>query len=167
MSVFSIAQIAGAALSLIAGGALIGWLAQMPSSVAPGQGFAVWRLMFLYASVPAFIGAALIFLVSEPKRRGKPAIKAVTASARAATTDWGILARHMAGFTAVQLMMATVGFWNLPYLAPAFGLPPVQIGLIYGTLQLLTMLPGNLIARSEERRVGTECVSTCRSRWSP
>src|SRR3546814_11523270 len=24
-----------------------------------------------------------------------------------------------------------------------------------------------LIERSEERRVGTECVSTCRSRWSP
>src|SRR3546814_19472993 len=23
------------------------------------------------------------------------------------------------------------------------------------------------VARSEERRVGTECVSTCRSRWSP
>src|SRR3546814_17008797 len=23
------------------------------------------------------------------------------------------------------------------------------------------------ITRSEERRVGTECVSTCRSRWSP
>src|SRR3546814_16048059 len=26
-------------------------------------------------------------------------------------------------------------------------------------------LPG--LARSEERRVGKECVSTCRSRWSP
>src|SRR3546814_4100563 len=26
---------------------------------------------------------------------------------------------------------------------------------------------GNLAARSEERRVGKECVSTCRSRWSP
>ena len=25
----------------------------------------------------------------------------------------------------------------------------------------------NGIARSEERRVGKECVSTCRSRWSP
>src|SRR3546814_11664213 len=23
------------------------------------------------------------------------------------------------------------------------------------------------VTRSEERRVGTECVSTCRSRWSP
>src|SRR3546814_14217038 len=33
-------------------------------------------------------------------------------------------------------------------------------------------VPGNAVApfdidRSEERRVGTECVSTCRSRWSP
>src|SRR3546814_15081537 len=27
--------------------------------------------------------------------------------------------------------------------------------------------PQALILRSEERRVGTECVSTCRSRWSP
>src|SRR3546814_12427228 len=27
--------------------------------------------------------------------------------------------------------------------------------------------PGSLPKRSEERRVGKECVSTCRSRWSP
>src|SRR3546814_13800511 len=26
---------------------------------------------------------------------------------------------------------------------------------------------GGFVARSEERRVGKECVSTCRSRWSP
>src|SRR3546814_13099346 len=26
---------------------------------------------------------------------------------------------------------------------------------------------GLILPRSEERRVGTECVSTCRSRWSP
>src|SRR3546814_20814321 len=28
-------------------------------------------------------------------------------------------------------------------------------------------LPGVPVARSEERRVGKECVSTCRSRWGP
>src|SRR3546814_16574306 len=28
-------------------------------------------------------------------------------------------------------------------------------------------IPPAAIARSEERRVGKECVSTCRSRWSP
>src|SRR3546814_5994116 len=27
--------------------------------------------------------------------------------------------------------------------------------------------PGAYVVRSEERRVGTECVSKCRSRWSP
>src|SRR3546814_12037837 len=27
--------------------------------------------------------------------------------------------------------------------------------------------PGAAVERSEERRVGKECVSTCRSRWSP
>src|SRR3546814_21187645 len=31
----------------------------------------------------------------------------------------------------------------------------------------LVIEPGYTLRRSEERRVGTECVSTCRSRWSP
>src|SRR3546814_6034473 len=29
------------------------------------------------------------------------------------------------------------------------------------------MTAAAIVARSEERRVGKECVSTCRSRWSP
>src|SRR3546814_13154126 len=28
-------------------------------------------------------------------------------------------------------------------------------------------IPYTIVTRSEERRVGKECVSTCRSRWSP
>src|SRR3546814_11237673 len=31
----------------------------------------------------------------------------------------------------------------------------------------MSILPQLLASRSEERRVGKECVSTCRSRWSP
>src|SRR3546814_1764463 len=30
-----------------------------------------------------------------------------------------------------------------------------------------TLVAGKAVTRSEERRVGKECVSTCRSRWSP
>src|SRR3546814_17944038 len=37
-------------------------------------------------------------------------------------------------------------------------LRPVQRGKFH---------PAHLVGRSEERRVGKECVSTCRSRWSP
>src|SRR3546814_16683025 len=32
---------------------------------------------------------------------------------------------------------------------------------------LSKIIPRNVTGRSEERRVGQECVSTCRSRWSP
>src|SRR3546814_14738430 len=31
----------------------------------------------------------------------------------------------------------------------------------------VSFTPEDLAKRSEERRVGKECVSTCRSRWSP
>src|SRR3546814_12622458 len=41
-----------------------------------------------------------------------------------------------------------------------------------GSLRHLLLRNGHLVgaswlSRSEERRVGKECVSTCRSRWSP
>src|SRR3546814_19353361 len=36
-----------------------------------------------------------------------------------------------------------------------------------GIVETPTEAAMGLILRSEERRVGKECVSTCRSRWSP
>src|SRR3546814_17479877 len=33
--------------------------------------------------------------------------------------------------------------------------------------RLRRQYPAERLSRSEERRVGKECVSTCRSRWSP
>src|SRR3546814_6540947 len=41
----------------------------------------------------------------------------------------------------------------------------LRIGLEDGALGLARLRQRHL--RSEERRVGKECVSTCRSRWSP
>src|SRR3546814_6195564 len=38
-------------------------------------------------------------------------------------------------------------------------------GIADGTLPLI--VGTHAVLRSEERRVGKECVSTCRSRWSP
>src|SRR3546814_17569146 len=34
-------------------------------------------------------------------------------------------------------------------------------------LRTAAFIANTLLSRSEERRVGKECVSTCRSRWSP
>src|SRR3546814_1097255 len=38
---------------------------------------------------------------------------------------------------------------------------------IFTMKQITCMILFTCISRSEERRVGKECVSTCRSRWSP
>src|SRR3546814_2466023 len=57
---------------------------------------------------------------------------------------------------------------------PATGLPALRIGdsdvLKPGQWAIAIGSPFGLdhsVTRSEERRVGKECVSTCRSRWSP
>src|SRR3546814_14242276 len=43
-----------------------------------------------------------------------------------------------------------------------------RVNLVVAVLIWLMIVPMLLkIDRSEERRVGQECVSTCRSRWSP
>src|SRR3546814_12700157 len=38
---------------------------------------------------------------------------------------------------------------------------------VAGALNCASRLNAEITSRSEERRVGKECVSTCRSRWSP
>src|SRR3546814_15245451 len=43
----------------------------------------------------------------------------------------------------------------------------VARGFAYYVLGAIVSLVAGLLPRSEERRVGKECVSTCRSRWSP
>src|SRR3546814_12082310 len=44
---------------------------------------------------------------------------------------------------------------------------PVESALSFPLLMSLSIALGLRRLRSEERRVGKECVSTCRSRWSP
>src|SRR3546814_18880758 len=47
-------------------------------------------------------------------------------------------------------------------------LRPVVVVVVVGVMNLLpARRTKSAEPRSEERRVGTECVSTCRSRWSP
>src|SRR3546814_5536212 len=43
-----------------------------------------------------------------------------------------------------------------------------RVGSRFGGVSTVTPSPASMMAtsRSEERRVGTECVSTCRSRWA-
>src|SRR3546814_18582264 len=66
--------------------------------------------------------------------------------------------------------LATAGYYvMLPYLFYRGG-PLREFGMsdedMHARTELMgTITPTNIVSRSEERRVGKECVSTCRSRW--
>src|SRR3546814_1746565 len=66
---------------------------------------------------------------------------------------WGIAA----GVTGLLVLMALLA-WRLSQ-------GPVALGFLVPTIERALSQPDR--GRSEERRVGKECVSTCRSRWSP
>src|SRR3546814_684124 len=67
---------------------------------------------------------------------------------------------HMAGER--MKMMAGLDILNVPYK----GTSPAINDLLGGQVDMMFASSLNVL-RSEERRVGNECVSTCRSRWSP
>src|SRR3546814_2987162 len=73
----------------------------------------------------------------------------------------------------VPIFLLVLGAWIAqPWLEPMLPDGALTDGTIAvaGSLLLFILPDGTgrpLLLRSEERRVGKECVSTCRSRWSP
>src|SRR3546814_18384976 len=57
------------------------------------------------------------------------------------------------------------GIWEVPYLP----IDPADVGRAYEPVTRINSQSGKggVSYRSEERRGGKECVSTCRSRWEP
>src|SRR3546814_5859137 len=83
-----------------------------------------------------------------------------TLGARAYGESLPPIASRYAGFN--LLLGDRDGVWYLSN-KPQFAMQPLTPGLhAVSNASLDTPWP-----RSEERRVGKECVSTCRSRWSP
>src|SRR3546814_12721443 len=88
----------------------------------------------------------------------------------------------IAGAIATGVVTAAQWLWNLAMMANPIGL---IIAAVIAFLVILGLLAKNwdaitaflkrvwervwsgIVSRSEERRVGKECVSTCRSWWSP
>src|SRR3546814_2050823 len=95
-------------------------------------------LLFIISTVSC-IGSLCFFFFSSRRRHTRCAL--VTGVQTCALP----ISRHEA--------LSRPGRWHPPEI------PPCDTGIV-GRL-------ANRQVRSEERRVGKECVSTCRSRWSP
>src|SRR3546814_107826 len=62
---------------------------------------------------------------------------------------------------------AMVGFASLPNVLEQAGAGDADMIIAATYSDEVNMVACQVAHRSEERRVGKECVSTCRSRWSP
>src|SRR3546814_11443507 len=72
--------------------------------------------------------------------------------------------------TEVQQMISELGVQAAGYYALPYNIGALKNGWNeepVGSEEFNALVPNYLFLRSEERRVGKECVSTCRSRWSP
>src|SRR3546814_1335255 len=78
----------------------------------------------------------------------------------------GLEVAAVAGPDAMDRVLYTPHSVRLEHLALAYGWEYHRATTRSALDQLLTSPAGGR-QRSEERRVGKECVSTCRSRWSP
>src|SRR3546814_19975516 len=71
------------------------------------------------------------------------------------------------GAVAIIALFYTSGLAIVPLIAAVAILAAMFALNRLGVRSLPVYLAGFALLRSEERRVGKECVSTCRSRWSP
>src|SRR3546814_4893039 len=109
-------------------------------------------------------GSVFVFLFSSRRRHTRCAlVTGVQTCALPIFADLGALvAADLDALVAADLL-GTVGADGDVLVAADF------LGAVAADLDALVAadLLGAVGARSEERRVGKECVSTCRSRWSP
>src|SRR3546814_9545623 len=96
----------------------------------------------------------------------------MTVSIRPATpADLPLIAEFIRDLAAYEKLSHEVRFDEAKLGEKLFGPRPyaeVLIGELGGAPQGFALFFHNFSTfRSEERRVGKECVSTCRSRWSP
>src|SRR3546814_19442891 len=80
-----------------------------------------------------------------------------------------IVLRATAMFFVVYGLLRLLGKRELSQLTPFELVVLIAMGdlIQQGVTHNDFSVTGAILARSEERRVGKECVSTCRSRWSP
>src|SRR3546814_15658174 len=81
---------------------------------------------------------------------------------------WLSLALGPVSLPLFDTLRAALRLMGLPVAADGLEQAELILGQIRLPRTLLGLAVGGVLAlRSEERRVGNECVSTCRSRWSP
>ncbi len=150
MAIFSSGAIVGGAISLAAGGLIVGLASEGAVYVVPFLGeFSAWQLVFLVTGAPGLLLVFLIFLVSEPKRRAtaltdRTAGPNLFEGLRFMASQRGFFSAHLAGFSLLNLVAYSWIAWSPTFLARTLGWSIPKVGLILGAATLIGGLVGML-----------------------
>ena len=144
MSTYSVGVFLGSGLAFVVGGALI---ASIPASATlPIIGDVVaWQLVFLIVGLAGLPFALLVFTIREPQRGRFSSDNevldmstTVSGSLRYFARRWRFYAPHFVGFS----MLTTIGYafhsWIPAFFIRAHGWSASEIGLTYGTINIVT-----------------------------
>jgi len=169
VSIFLMGPYLGAGLSMIAGGAVMGMMADMDVVAVPLLGnFRPWQVTFMLVGFPGVLVAALFLRVREPPRKlvapGGGSIGAEQLPGKPSTTDvLAVLREKAAVYTALLvaiplLVVVLYGLqaWVPSYLVRGFDMSVQDAGLIYGLVALFSgsagVLSGPVVGRWMDTR---------------
>ncbi|MAL96275.1 MAG: MFS transporter [Haliea sp.] len=164
VSIFLMGPYLGAGLSMIAGGAVMGMMADMETVAVPLLGeFRPWQVTFMLVGLPGVLVAALFLRVMEPARKvaapSTPEPVDPTPAARPDTRDVVAVLREKAPVYAALLiaipllMIVLYGLqaWVPSLLVRSFAMSVQDAGLIYGLVALFSgsagVLSGPVVGR--------------------
>ncbi len=146
VSVFTGSSFFGSGVALLAGGALIAYLAGVDSLVFPVLGeLRPWQAAFIFGALPGFPVALWFFLsVREPERRSNPQLSSGVELRTGFVQALRYIRRHGRMFCGIFLGLSLVaaanfsmGAWVPAFFIRVHGWEASQVGWVYGWLFLI------------------------------
>lgn len=150
LAVYSTGAAVGGGISLIVGGFVVGLTSSVDAYHLPIIGMVKpWQMVFIITGAPGLLIAFLVFLTTEPPRRGKIASSAPEARASVVVfmrRQWRFYAAHFVGFGIFGAISAGYGSWVPSYLIRTFDWPVESVGAVLGLQTLICTAAGMLVA---------------------
>ncbi|MDJ0922570.1 MAG: MFS transporter [Henriciella sp.] len=142
LGIYQAASSIGVGVALLAGGAVIAWVATVgPFSLAPFGEIAAWRLVFVIVGVPGFVLAVVVILLVEPTRKELYVPKKDTPTPslffKFLLERAGVVSFHLLTFSLFATFAYGVLAWAPEYFIRIHGWDATETGYRYGIVFLI------------------------------
>ncbi|WP_114954849.1 spinster family MFS transporter [Sphingosinicella terrae] len=138
MALFALSASVGSGLALILGSFVVHLVGQAETATLPGIGeTATWRAVLIVVGLPGLLLAALMYLVTEPRRRGLTAVPASASAPRRSALAFvrrnaRVLLPLYFGLGSISIVYYGMLTWTPTLFLRRFGIAPADIALPLG-----------------------------------